>query len=71
MGPARRDAPARQRTLQATLDWSYELIEAPERTVFARLAVFPAGFTAASAEAVCVDLDLAVADASSGYSITA
>ena len=62
LGPARRDAPARQRTLQATLDWSFELIEAPEQTLYARLAVFTAGFTTASAEAVCGDADLAVAD---------
>jgi predicted ATPase/DNA-binding SARP family transcriptional activator len=66
MGPARRDAPARQRTLEATIDWSYELIAPGERAVFTRLAVFHAGFTVESAEAVCGDLDVPIADALAG-----
>ncbi|WP_052352023.1 LuxR C-terminal-related transcriptional regulator [Deinococcus pimensis] len=40
-----RDLPARQRTLRATLDWSHALLEPDERTLLARLAVFPATFT--------------------------
>ena len=39
------DAPDRHRTLQATLDWSYELLTEPERRLFERLAVFPGGCT--------------------------
>ncbi len=39
------DAPARHRTLQATLDWSYELLTEPERRLFERLAVFSGGCT--------------------------
>jgi predicted ATPase len=47
-----RDVPERQRTLRRTLDWSYELLEAPERLLFRRLAVFVGGVTAEGAEAV-------------------
>ncbi|MEI5102049.1 BTAD domain-containing putative transcriptional regulator [Streptomyces sp. PmtG] len=48
----RRDAPARQRTLRAMIDWSWELLTAPERRTLRRLAVFRGGFTLESAEAV-------------------
>jgi predicted ATPase/DNA-binding winged helix-turn-helix (wHTH) protein len=40
-----RTAPPRQKTLQATLDWSYGLLTAPERVVLRRLAVFVGHFT--------------------------
>jgi non-specific serine/threonine protein kinase len=44
--------------LRATIDWSWELLSAEEQRLFARLAVFAGGFTAAAAEAVCdADLD--------------
>lgn len=43
----------RQQTLRALVDWSHELLTAPERTLFARLAVFVGGFDLAAAEAVC------------------
>jgi len=48
-----RDVPRRQQTLRNTLVWSHELLEAGERTLFARLAVFAGGFTLEAAEAVC------------------
>jgi predicted ATPase/DNA-binding SARP family transcriptional activator len=47
-----RDLPARQQTLRATLDWSYELLPEPERALLARLAVFTGGWTLEDAEAV-------------------
>jgi predicted ATPase/class 3 adenylate cyclase len=42
----------RQQTLGATLDWSHELLDEQERVLLRRLAVFPASFTLAGAEAV-------------------
>ena len=44
-----RDAPRRQRTLSATIDWSHELLNAEERRLFARLSVFAGGCTLAAA----------------------
>ncbi len=38
-----RDLPARQRTLRATIDWSYNLLNAEEQALFARLSVFVGG----------------------------
>ena len=46
-------AMARQQTLRASLEWSYELLSAPERALLGRLAVFAAGCTLEAAEAVC------------------
>ena len=48
-----RDAPRRQQMLRATLDWSYELLDAEQRRLLARLAVFAGGCTFGAAEAVC------------------
>jgi predicted ATPase/class 3 adenylate cyclase len=53
-----RDLPDRQRTLRDTISWSYELLDEPERTAFANLAVFAGGFTIDAAERVSgADLD--------------
>jgi DNA-binding SARP family transcriptional activator len=46
------DAPERQRSLRAVFGWSWRLLSAGERQLFARLAVFRGGFTRAAAEAV-------------------
>ncbi|NRF71505.1 winged helix-turn-helix domain-containing protein [Aquincola sp. S2] len=41
----RRDSAARHRSLLAALDWSYQLLEAPEQRLFRALGVFAGGFT--------------------------
>ncbi|MER5830726.1 BTAD domain-containing putative transcriptional regulator [Streptomyces sp. NPDC002130] len=48
-----RDAPSRHRTLQATLDWSWGLLDDRERTVLRRLSVFGEGCGLRAAEDVC------------------
>lgn len=48
-----RDRPRRQRSMRATLEWSYDLLEQRAREVFAQIAVFNGGFTIDAAEAVC------------------
>jgi predicted ATPase/class 3 adenylate cyclase len=54
-----RDADPRQQTLRATIAWSHELLDQPERELFARLAVFAGGGTLDAVEAVCdADLDV-------------
>jgi tetratricopeptide (TPR) repeat protein len=53
-----RDADPRQQTLRATIAWSFDLLAAVERVLFARLAVFAGGCTLEAAEVVCdADLD--------------
>jgi predicted ATPase len=47
-----RDLPERQRTLAATITWSYDLLAPEEQDLFRRLSVFAGGCTLASAEAV-------------------
>jgi predicted ATPase len=48
-----QDLPARQRTLRATIDWSYGLLTTQERVLFARLSVFMDGGTLEAIEAIC------------------
>ncbi|HEX2090530.1 MAG TPA: adenylate/guanylate cyclase domain-containing protein [Actinomycetota bacterium] len=53
-----KDLPERQRTLRATIEWSYDLLRPEERRLFARLAVFRGGCTLETAEYVAeADLD--------------
>ena len=53
-GGARTGLP-RHQTLRATLDWSYSLLGAAERSLLHRLAVFSGGWTLEAAEAICPD----------------
>lgn len=48
---------ARQQTLRASMQWSYELLDAEERRLFRELAVFAGGATLESVGAVCFDGD--------------
>jgi predicted ATPase/DNA-binding XRE family transcriptional regulator len=48
-----RDAPGRQQTLRATIDWSYTLLDDQERALLQRLAIFSGGCMLVSAEEVC------------------
>lgn len=48
----RRDAPDRHRSLHAAIEWSHSLLDDRERDVFARLGVFPGGWTLDAAERV-------------------
>jgi predicted ATPase len=45
----------RQRTLRATIDWSFRLLEPAERRFARDVAIFTGGFTLEAAEAVCAD----------------
>jgi predicted ATPase/DNA-binding CsgD family transcriptional regulator len=56
-----RTAPPRQRTLRAAMDWSYELLTAPEQVLLRRLSVF-VGWSLEMAEQVCSDDDLPAGD---------
>ena len=56
-----RTAPTRQQTLEATLDWSHDLLSDEERTLLRRLAVFSGSFVLEAAEEVCSGDDLQAA----------
>lgn len=47
------DLPARQRTLDAVIAWSYDLLTSPEQAAFRCISVFEGGFTLEAAAAVC------------------
>ena len=48
-----RDAPTRQKTLRATIEWSYELLDAEEQELFRRLSVFRGSFQLDAVVAIC------------------
>jgi predicted ATPase len=48
-----RAVPPRQRTIETTIDWSFELCSAGEQRLWAQLSVFPGGFDLDAAEHVC------------------
>ena len=50
-----RTRPARQQTLRASIEWSYELASQAERLLWARLSVFAGGFELDAAEGICAD----------------
>jgi predicted ATPase/class 3 adenylate cyclase len=53
-----RDAPEHQRTLHATIEWSYDLLDAASKELFEQLSVFAGSFPIVAAEEVCnADLD--------------
>ncbi|WP_433249497.1 BTAD domain-containing putative transcriptional regulator [Streptosporangium sp. CA-135522] len=58
LGSSGRGRPARQQTLRAVIDWSWEQLTEPQRAAMLALAVHPGGCTLEGAEAVGVDLDL-------------
>jgi predicted ATPase/DNA-binding winged helix-turn-helix (wHTH) protein len=60
----RRTAQPRHQTLNATLEWSYDLLGEGEKSVLSRLSVFAGGFTFEAAVAVVADDTVDEADAS-------
>jgi predicted ATPase/class 3 adenylate cyclase len=48
-----RDAPGRQQTLRATIEWSHALLDDRSRDLFARLAVFAGAFSLQAATSIC------------------
>jgi hypothetical protein len=50
-----RDLPERQRTMRATLRWSYDLLSEEEKRLFRKLGVFAGGFALEAAEAIGVE----------------
>ncbi|SDD95793.1 Predicted ATPase [Actinokineospora iranica] len=60
-GGSRTSLP-RHRTLRAVVEWSWDLLEKPERVLAARLSVFPGGATADAVTAVAADGDLPAED---------
>jgi predicted ATPase len=64
----RRTALPRHQTLRATLDWSYELLTAPERMVLRRLAIFASTFSLEAAGAVAASSGVAPSEVVDGVS---
>lgn len=57
-----RTALPRQRTLLALVEWSWELLDEPEKILARRLSLFPAGATEEAIEAICAGAPLLAAD---------
>ncbi|TMH66470.1 MAG: tetratricopeptide repeat protein, partial [Betaproteobacteria bacterium] len=57
-----RTALPRQQTLRASIDWSYDLLTTPERTLLRRFAIFSGGWTLEAAEAVAAFGDVDESD---------
>lgn len=52
-----RGAHPRQQSVAATIDWSYQLLDEPEKSLFERLSVFAGSFDLEAAHGVCADAD--------------
>ncbi len=52
-----RDVPKRQRTLRAAIDWSHELLDEPDRRLFARFSVMAGGAILDQIEPTCGSTD--------------
>ena len=61
LGTGDRSHLPHQRTMQATIDWSYQLLAPEERLLFGRLSVFAGGFELDAAQEVCADAQLPAA----------
>ncbi|MBI3659491.1 tetratricopeptide repeat protein, partial [Candidatus Acetothermia bacterium] len=57
-----RTALPRQQTLQAAMDWSYDLLSSAEQTLLRRLSIFAGGFTLEAVETICARDDLRKGD---------
>ena len=57
-----RDLPERQRTMRSAIEWSYELLDEPERALFEALSVFSGGWSLEAAEAVGTQVNVATGD---------
>ena len=55
-GPSHWSVRVRQQTLEATIEWSYELLSSEEQATLRRLSVFRGGFSLSAAAAVCADI---------------
>ena len=56
-----RDVPTRQQTLEATLEWSFDLLDGNEQLLFSRLSAFVGGWTIEAAREACADDKLSAA----------
>jgi predicted ATPase/class 3 adenylate cyclase len=57
LGSGARDLPGRQQTLRGAIDWSYDLLDGPQKRLLARFSVFARGGNLEQAEAVCGPAD--------------
>jgi predicted ATPase/DNA-binding XRE family transcriptional regulator len=57
-----RGAPTRHQSLQAAIDWSFDLLSARERLLLDRLSVFVGGWTLEAVETVCAGGDIQPSD---------
>jgi predicted ATPase len=55
-----QDLPERQQTVRATIDWSYQLLDEPERALLARMSVFAGGAHLAAIQEVCAPSEDAI-----------